>query len=170
LKQSFNEFYQAESRSIRRARAHPAGEFNTGTMTDPEKIDQADRAFMEKLERLRTRLAERQAGQKSKKIFSGLFKTLIPVLLLAAGLGSYIFFNRRTAPPAAVAPRPADSATSTAGLAARPTTVQPKGGKPVAAQRMETALAPPQNPPQPRTLPAQASAGVPHSKADRMHG
>lgn len=126
---------------------------------NPDKINRADRAFAEKLGRLRTRLTERQAGEKSTKKFTGLFKTLILVSFLAVGVGIYIFSNRRPVPPVAVAPKTA--AAPTAGVAARPTAIQPDSVKPMAAQRTEPTLEPPQNAPQPQTVPSPAAADVP---------
>lgn len=115
---------------------------------DSEKINRADREFVEKLDHLRTRLSERQAGSKRKKKIFGAPGILVVVFLVAAGLGTRHFLQGRTAPPAALAPEAAGTAAPIAGTADRPPGDTPGSGKAVAAQQTETTIEPPPGAPQ----------------------
>jgi hypothetical protein len=128
---------------------------------DSEKINRADREFVEKLDHLRTRLSERQAGAKRKKKIFGAPGILVAVFLVAAGLGTRHFLQGRTAPPAALAPEAAGTAAPIAGTADRPPGDTPGSGKAVAAQQTETTIEQPPDAPQAHPLPPQAAAPVP---------
>jgi hypothetical protein len=128
---------------------------------DSEKINQADREFVEKLDHLRTRLSERQAGAERKKKIFGPPGILVVVVLVAAGLGTRHFLQGPTAPPAALAPEAAGTAAPIAGTADRPPGDTPDSGKAVAAQQTGTTVEPPSDTPQAPALPPQAAAPVP---------
>jgi hypothetical protein len=137
---------------------------------DPEKIDRADREFVEKLDHLRTRLGERQAGAKRKKMFFGPLGIPILVLLVAAGLGTRHYLQRRTLPPTVLAPETAATADPIGGKADRPPAAPSESGKATVAQRTETTIEPPPAATQASPLPTQVAAPVPDAPpaADNM--
>jgi Protein of unknown function (DUF2914) len=125
---------------------------------DPEKIDRLDREFIEKLDCLRIRLTERQAGATRKKIFFGPFGLLILVLIVAVGLYTRRFLQKPTAPPATLAPQTAGPAAPIVGRGDRLPADPPESGKGLAAQPAETTIQPPDGqrsplPPSPTAAP-----------------